>query len=81
MDIPKNLDAWHEDGSGPVVLVVQPQKLVGTQSSITHAHERPFAMLFESREAAANYHKENNDKFKLTIFSMCVPVIDKTERQ
>ena len=81
MEIPKNLDRWLDDRSGPVILVVQPKKLVGPQSSITNAHEQPFAMLFESRDAASAYHRANNDKFKLTMFSVCVPVIDKSNSQ
>lgn len=77
MEIPKNLDTWYEDGSGPVVIVVQPMQGVGGQSSATQILDQPYGMLFPSREAAQDYHTENQKMFERCRMVACYPVFEK----
>lgn len=74
MEIPGNLEAWFNERSGPVVLVVQPKPGISGQSSLTHMLEQPYGMMFDSYADACDYHRENSEKFKHSFMTGCYPV-------
>ena len=76
LEMPKNLEAYYQDGSGPVVLVVQPERGVSGQSSLVEIVTKPYAMLFGSREDAAVYFTANAEKWKRCKTVACYPVFE-----
>ena len=76
LEMPKNLDAYYDNGSGPVVLVVQPERGIGGQSSLVEMVTKPYAMLFGSREDARDYFAANAEKLKRCKTVACYPVFE-----
>lgn len=75
VDIPANLDGWLEDMRGPVVLVITPRTGVGGQSSIVHMTQQPFAVFFNSGDAARAYCKQHAERLKRVKRVDLYPVI------
>lgn len=77
IEIPSNLDAWYENHDGPVVLVVQPRRGIGGQSSLVHMLQQPSALFFESVDAATDYHNRFPERFreaqKVSCYPVCLP--------
>jgi len=74
--MPKNLEAYYQDGSGPVVVIVQPDRGVSGQSSLVEMVTKPYAMLFASREEARDYFAANAEKLKRCNLVACYPVFE-----